>query len=119
MVDFVMPTHFASRLFRDLMTPRISEAPQQPMSGLAADVADLYAVAMRDRWGLALVWVGLVHLVIYVFCQWIFGRGDRAESHFVSLWCLDAVVGVLIFRRFLSRRAGGRSPALLPLVVRV
>ena len=118
-INFGMPTHIATRLFRDLVTPRISEAPQETTSGLSADVADLYAVAMRDRWGLALVWVGLVHLGIFVFCEWLYDRGDRAESHFVSLWCLDAVFGMLIFRRFLSRRDGGRSPSLLRLVVRI
>jgi hypothetical protein len=95
------------------------ETPKGPTSGLAADIADLYAVALRDRWGLALVSVGWVHLAIFLVCQWLYGRGDRAEAHFLPLWGLDLAGGVMIFRKFLSNRPGGPIPSLFLLVARI
>ena len=79
-------------------------------SGLSADVADLYAVAIRDRWGVALAAVGWVHLAVFLVCQGLYGRGDRAVSHFLPLWGLDLGVGLLVLRAFLAGApAGARS----------
>jgi hypothetical protein len=114
-----MPTHTAIRLAQKLVTPRMPEASQPQASGLAADIAELYGVALRDRWGLALMWVGGVHLAIFLICQVLYGRGDRAETHFLPLWGLDLAGGVLIFRRFLAGRSRGPIPSLFVLVARI
>jgi hypothetical protein len=115
-----MPTQFPNLLVPDFATSSMAQTPNEPTSsGLAADIADLYTVALRDRWGVALVLVGWCHLAIFLVCQWLYGRGDRAESHFLPLWGLDLAGGVLILRRFLSRPAGGPPPSLLLLVARI
>jgi hypothetical protein len=92
------------------------ETFDRPVSGLATDVADLYRVALDDRWGLALVYVGWSHLAIFLVCQTLYGRGDRAEAHFLPLWGIDLGVGLLILRRFL---VGRPIPSLLLLVARI
>ena len=35
----------------------------------------------------------LVHLAVFLVCQVLYGRGDRAESHFLPLWGLDLARG--------------------------
>ncbi len=93
----------------------VPEAPKEYPSGLAADIADLDRVALRDRWGLALVRLGWVHLAIFSICQFLYGRGDRAESHFLPLWGVDLLGAVLIFRRTIREPI----PSLFTLVVRI
>jgi hypothetical protein len=107
--------------------PSDSDSPTIRKSGLAADVAEMERVALRDRWGLGLVAVGWVHLALFLVCQGLFSQGDRAKSHFLPLWGVDLVLATLIFRRFLKgpdkkvsdTLLSGRAPALLPLVIRV
>ena len=94
------------------------DLPRYP-SGLAADIAELDRVALRDRWGLALVLVGWIHLGVFLTCQFLYGRGDRAESHFLPLWGLDLAGSILIFRRFFVGRSQQPAPALLGLVTRI
>jgi hypothetical protein len=119
MVNFVMPTHLTGRFAQDLATPSMHETSKRPPSGLAADIADLYGVALRDRWGAALVSVGWVHLAIFLVCQWLYGRGDRAEAHFLPLWGLDLACTTLIVRRSLAERPGRPVPSLFLLVARI
>jgi hypothetical protein len=114
-----MATQISTRPSVDLVTPSLPETPQRPTSGLAVDVADLYSVALRDRWGLALVLIGWVHMADFLVCQYLYGRGDRAVSHFLPLWGLDLVVGTLILRRFLAGPACGPIPSLFLLVARI
>jgi hypothetical protein len=99
--------------------PSDSDSPTVRKSGLAADVAEMDLVALRDRWGRGLVAVGWVHLALFLICQGLFAQGDRAKSHFLPLWGVDLVLAVLIFRRFLRGQSRGPAPALLPLVIRV
>ncbi len=93
----------------------IQDRPREYPSGLAADVADLDHVALRDRWGLALVKIGWFHLVIFSFCQLLYGRGDRAETHFLPLWGVDLAAAIVIFRAYLRRPI----PSLFTPVARV
>jgi hypothetical protein len=99
--------------------PRASEPPTSRLSGLACDVADLDEVALRDHWGLALVSVGWLHLGIFLICQVLFGRGDRAETHFLPLWGVDLVGSIWIFRKFLVGPSRGPTPSLFGLVARI
>ena len=94
-------------------------SPGHRTSGLAADVDDLYRIALRDQWGLALIWVGWVHLGLFLVCQWLYGLGDRAETHFLSLWGIDVGLGVMILRRTLVERRVGPMPSLFVLVARI
>ncbi len=119
MVNLRMPTHFISRFVIDYATPSMPETPKRPLSGLAADIADLYAVALRDRWGVALSLIGWIHLAVFLVCQWLYGRGDRAESHFLPLWGLDLACGLWIVRRSLAGRPDGPLPSFLTLVARI
>jgi hypothetical protein len=100
----------------------MSSVPQQPTnrpSGLSADIAELDEVALRDRWGMALVSVGWFHLTVFTVCQLLYGTGDRAESHFLPLWGVDLVGSILIFRRFLVGPDRGPLPSLFVLVARI
>ena len=99
--------------------PSDPEMPTASKSGLDADVAEMDRVALRDRWGLALIAVGWMHLTVFLVCQGLYARGDRSGSHFLPLWGVDLILAVLILRRFLGRRSRGPAPALLPLVARV
>ena len=99
--------------------PILSETPNEYPSGLASDVARLYRVALTDRWGLALMGVGWFHLAVFLICQLLYGRGDRAESHFLPLWGLDLLGTSWIFRRFLVGPSREPVPSLLPLVARI
>lgn len=95
------------------------ELPIGPTSGLAADIAELGRVAVRDRWGLALIRVGWVHLAVFMACQGLYSRGDRAELHFLALWGADLIISALILRRALGRPDRRPAPALLGVVARV
>jgi hypothetical protein len=88
-------------------------------TGLAADVAQLHAVAVRDRWGRALIRVGWCHLVCFLACQWLYGLGDRAPSHFMPIWGLDLALGVLMIRKSLSVQRPGPIPPLFGVVARI
>jgi hypothetical protein len=99
--------------------PSDPDIPPIRRSGLEADVADMDRVALRDRWGLALIAVGWVHLAIFLICQGLFAQGDRSKSHFLPLWGVDLILAVLILRRFIGGRSRGSAPSLLPLVTRV
>jgi hypothetical protein len=114
-----MPTRIATRPARNLEMPSVPEAPSIYPSGLAADIAELDRVALRDRWGLALILVGWLHLAVFVICQALYGTGDRAKSHFLPLWGVDLVASCLIFRRFLVGPSRGPTPSLLTLVARI
>ena len=86
---------------------------------MTQDVAELYEVALRDRWGMALVLIAWLHFSIFATCQYLFGIGDRAESHFLPLWGVDLVGSVLIIRRFLVGPGKGPVPPLFGLLARV
>ena len=88
-------------------------------SGLALDVAELDRVALRDRWGLALIGSAWLHLAMFSTCQYLYSIGDRTESHYLPLWGVDLVGSIAIFRRFLLGPSRGPTPTLFPLVSRV
>ena len=99
--------------------PSLYECPREFPNGLASDVAQLYHVAIHDRWGLGLIGVGWFHVGIFLICQLLYGRGDRAEGHFLPLWGLDLLGATVIIRWFLAGRSRGPTPNLLPLVARI
>ena len=72
-----MPTYLTRKPAPDFATLSMPETTKRPTSGLAADIADLYTVALRDRWGLALATIGWAHLAIFLVCQWLYGLGDQ------------------------------------------
>jgi hypothetical protein len=115
-----MATHrVTSKTNEELVISDLTGAPRRAPSGLASDVADLYAVALRDRWGSALAWVGWSHLGIFLICQWLYGRGDRAVAHFLPLWGLDLACGLLILRNALKAPGVRSPPSLLGVVARI
>ena len=91
----------------------------QPPTGLAADVAEIARVAVRDRWGLALMVVGWIHLAVFLVCFALIAQGDRTEIHFLALWALELVVVIAVYRRTIGDRSRGPAPAMLILAVRV
>lgn len=78
-------------------------APKRPASPLtrwkSELVADLERVALRDRWGLALMILGWVHLAIFLTCQILFTIGDRYHTHYVGLWGLEFFINLGVIRR--------------------
>lgn len=120
MVSFIVTTQFIlSELSQGSRHRTMTETKNGRTSGLAADIEELYGVALHDRWGLALASIGWVHLAIFLVCQYLYGLGDRAEAHFLPLWGVDLGLGAAICRRFLANSQGGPTPCLLKLVARV
>jgi hypothetical protein len=114
-----MPTHTPMRPTRtSAMSSNLEPSRKRP-SGLAMDIAELDEVALRDRWGLALVRIGWLHLVVFSICQYLYGIGDRAESHFLPLWGVDLIGSILIFRRSMIGPEKGPTPSLFQLVARI
>ncbi len=95
------------------------EPALKTFDGLAAEVAELRRLALRDRWGRALVAVGWFHLAVFLVCQVLFWDGDRSPAHFLPLWGLDLASAVLIMRRALGSRASRPALGLLGVAVRV
>lgn len=81
-------------------------------------VADLERVASRDRWGLALMGVGWVHLAFFGVCQALYSNGDRESSHFLPLWALEFVANLWVIRR-VAGPGWHRATPLAPVLVRV
>lgn len=88
-------------------------------AGLAADVAEIARVAVRDRWGLTLMAVGWVHLAIFLVCFTLISVGDRTEIHFLALWAAELAAVIAIVRGTIGHRSRGPAPALLGLAIRV
>jgi hypothetical protein len=84
----------------------------------SACVADLDKVAARDRWGLALVAVGWVHLAFFLVCQRMHSLGDRTGYHYVLLWGTEllTVIGTI---RQIAGPEWYRSTPLAGIIVRV
>jgi hypothetical protein len=60
-----------------------------PKAWKAVAVADLDRVAMRHRWGLALIAVGWIHLAAFLFCESMYARGILRESYYLAVWALE------------------------------
>jgi hypothetical protein len=89
-----------------------------PSGWKAALVADLERVALRDRWGLALMAVGWVHLGFFLVCQALYSAGDRRSLHFLSLWALEFAANLYAIRR-VAGPGWHRSTPLAGVLVRV
>jgi hypothetical protein len=81
-------------------------------------VDDLERVALRDRWGLALVFMGWIHLAVFLICQALYSAGDRRSSHFLALWALEFFGNLWVLRR-LAGPGWHRSTPLIGVLVRV
>jgi len=95
--------------------PLLSNDLQASKRALAADLA---CVASRDRWGLALVAVGWVHLGFFLVCQWLYSYGNRSSIFFLCLWSLEFATVVFTLRR-IAGRGWFRSTPLAGVVMRV
>ena len=84
----------------------------------SAWVADLDRVAARDRWGLALLAVGWVHLTGFLTCQGMYDSGDRREVHYVAAWGLELAAVLFVLRR-IAGPGWARSTPLAGLIARV
>lgn len=92
--------------------------PEVRPDWLAGPVADLDFVASRDRWGLALMAVGWVHLAVFLVCHLLHVSGDRREIHYVLAWGLE-LLGVILVLRAIAGRGWYRSTPLAGLIARV
>jgi hypothetical protein len=90
-----------------------------PLSSWKATlVDDLERVALRDRWGLALMAVGWVHLGFFLVCQALFWKGDLYKPHYLALWGGEFVVNLWVIRR-VAGRGWHRATPLAGVLVRV
>lgn len=93
--------------------------PHHPLSAWkSALVADLERVALRDRWGRALIAVGWIHLTVFLICQALYASGDRRPVPFLALWGLELAANLWAFRR-LAGPGWFRSTPLATVLVRV
>jgi hypothetical protein len=90
----------------------------EPLAWKTLLVDDLKRVAARDRWGLALMAVGWVHLAFFLVNQLLFSWDDPSDAHFVGLWVLEvaAVVGTI---RLVAGPGWHRATPLAGIIVRV
>ena len=96
-------------------TPRCPE----PLTGWkTALAAELDHVALRDRWGLALMLIGWAHLGTFLICQAMFSAGLRNNLPYLTLWGLELAVNLGIMRR-VAGRGWARSTPLAMVLVRV
>ena len=86
--------------------------------GRAAWVADLGRVASRDRWGVALIGAGCVHLAFFLLCQAMHAAGDRRGWHYVGLWALELATVLGMIRR-VAGPGWVRATPLAGLIARV
>lgn len=94
-----------------------TESPNPP-DWLAALRADASEVALRRRWGVALVAVGWVHLVAFLACHAIRNPAIRSDPRHAGLWALD-VAGCLLAMRVVSGRDWYRASPAAALVARL
>jgi hypothetical protein len=94
--------------------------PPTPFSAgwKASLVADLERVALRDRWGLALIAIGGVHLAFFTVCQILFSLGDRTSTHFLGMWAGELAVNLWVLRK-IAGRGWHRATPLGVVLVRV
>ena len=81
-------------------------------------VSDLERVALRDRWGLALMLVGWIHLAFFLTCQALFSMGDLRQIHYLALWGGEFAAILWVLRR-VAGRGWHRSTPLATILVRV
>src|SRR6185312_5466072 len=87
-------------------------------SGKSSLVYDLERVALRNRWGLALMVVGWSHLGFFLVCQTMFSAGNRTSSHYLALWAAEFAANLWIIRR-IAGPGWARSTPLGGVLVRV
>lgn len=79
---------------------------------------DLMRVALRDRYGRALMVVGWWHLACFTACHFVLQWPDHRPWHHVALWGAE-VAGILALLRLLIGRLWFRATPLAGVVVRV
>lgn len=81
------------------------------------DFPRLVEAARRSRLGIGLSLAGVVHLVVFGACEFLFRWGDRSAAHFLPLWMLDvALASLILWPRLALQGAGGPSRATRLLV---
>jgi hypothetical protein len=76
-------------------------------AGLAAD---LHRVAVRDRWGRALIAIGWLHLAVFLACQLLVWKAILGGAPYLALWSLELLGMFVIFRRIAGRGWVHRTP---------
>lgn len=93
--------------------------PANPLSQWKSElVADLERVALRDRWGRALMILGWSHLAVFVTCQILYTIGDRENIHYLGLWALELFTNLWVIR-LVAGPGWYNSTPLAPILARV
>ncbi len=87
--------------------------------GLAADVAELRRVAIRDRWGLGLMAIGWVHFATFLTCHILYRSGDLRPPKYLLLWAIEGVVVIVLIRRMVTSNGRHLPPPMVGLLARV
>ena len=100
------------------MEPAQPEARRSD-SLLGSYFEQLVVDARGVRLGVSLFWIAWLHLLIFAVCEFLFWRGDRAATHFLPLWMLDAGGALLLVRQRLAALVALRSGLTTKLLLRV
>ena len=104
---------------KPVMPMTAPKRPADPLTRWKSElVTELERVAIRDRWGLALMILGWSHLAIFLACHVLYVIGDRVNSHYLGLWGLEFVVNLWILRR-VAGPGWFRSTPLAGVIARV
>lgn len=92
--------------------------PEPLRTSREVGLEELARTADRDRWGLAILAFGWMHLAASLWLQTLMWRGDRTEWKYVATWCGE-VAGVFLIMRLVAGRGWFRVPPLPGVVIRV
>jgi hypothetical protein len=100
--------------------PGAPATPRDPAAAgwRAAFLDELRRTAARDRWGLALIVAGWVHLGAFLACQAIYVPGVNRDGRHLAFWVADLVATLAVFRLVCGKGWYRASPAA-GLLVRV
>jgi hypothetical protein len=103
---------------RIVLRPDFRPPVPEPRSSGEIWRAELGRTAARDRWGLATIAIGWLHLACFAALQGAYASGDRTPWHYVAAWAAE-VLGVAALMRLIAGPRWSRSSPAAGVVVRV
>ncbi len=90
----------------------------QSIAWKSAFVAELDRTSTRDRWGLALIAVGWIHLALFLACQAVYDPNVESDPRHLGLWLVELTVSLAAIR-LISGRGWYRASPAAGLIVRI
>lgn len=95
-----------------------SKNPVNLKSWKAGAVADLDRVAARHYWGRAMMGIGWIHLLAFLWCEQMFTRGILRNEYYLATWAVE-LVAVLALMKWVAGAGWRRSTPLADVIFKV